>query len=209
MSAEDFVKVSRNSSRFFTRFASDRLFLRHRTAAPSAGPIIRLPVQSASPRSQRAAPLLLQLRPSSVICISTQMRPAWVICVKIPQITKYNLWESSWLSWLLNTAEPKATLLLRSLLSHMSNRVPRAPGGMWPNTPKWKTKAVMTICNINLIGLTVSPGLGAHSNYLWLCFNLIALIAYSKWRPCHLPPLLHRTSNGTSCISHEHSQICK
>lgn len=55
------------------------------------------------------------------------MRPAWVICVKIPQITKYNLWESSWLSRLLNTAEPKAMLFLRTLLSHMDNHIPRAP----------------------------------------------------------------------------------
>lgn len=55
------------------------------------------------------------------------MRPAWVICVTIPQITKYNLWKSSWLCWLLNTAEPKATLLLCTLLSHMDNHIPCAP----------------------------------------------------------------------------------
>lgn len=55
------------------------------------------------------------------------MRPAWVICVKIPQIKKYNVWESALLSLLLNTAEPKATLFLRTLLSHMDNHIHRAP----------------------------------------------------------------------------------
>lgn len=125
--SKDLAKATRNSSRLAARFTIDSLCLRHQTAAPSARPIIRFPVQSASPRSQQAAPRLLQLCPSFIMCISTQMRPAWVICVKIPKITKYNLWESSWLSWLLNTAEPKATLLLRSLLSHMDNHIPQAP----------------------------------------------------------------------------------
>lgn len=55
------------------------------------------------------------------------MRAAWVICVKIPQIKKYNVWESALLSPLLNTAEPKATLSLRTLLSHMDNHIHRAP----------------------------------------------------------------------------------
>lgn len=55
------------------------------------------------------------------------MRAAWVICVKIPQIKKYNVWESGLLSPLLNTAEPKATLSLRPLLSHMDNHIHRAP----------------------------------------------------------------------------------
>lgn len=55
------------------------------------------------------------------------MRPAWVICVKIPQIKKYNVWESALLSLLLNTAEPKATLFLLTLLSHMDNHIHRAP----------------------------------------------------------------------------------
>lgn len=55
------------------------------------------------------------------------MRAAWVICVKIPQIKKYNVWESGLLSLLLNTAEPKATFSLRTLLSHMDNHIYRAP----------------------------------------------------------------------------------
>lgn len=47
-------------------------------------------MRSASLLSQQAAP-----RPPSVMCVSTRMRPAGVPWVKIPQIKKYNGWESS------------------------------------------------------------------------------------------------------------------
>lgn len=58
VSAEDFAKGTRNSSADTARVRIDSLCLRHRIAAPSAGPITWLPVQSASPRSQQAAPRL-------------------------------------------------------------------------------------------------------------------------------------------------------
>lgn len=71
-----FAEGTRNSLCFTMRFAIDRYLLASQNSPPAAGPIIWLPAQSASLRSQRTASHLLQLHPSSIICISTQMRLA-------------------------------------------------------------------------------------------------------------------------------------
>lgn len=131
----------------------------HITAAPYARPMILLPVQSASLLSQWVAPRLLQLHPPSVICTSTRMRPAWVICVKIRQIKKYNVRESGLLSpgYWIQRRQKRCSLC--TLLFLVGNHIHRVTTQWAQASPKWKTKAVMTICNINLIGLTVSQGL--------------------------------------------------
>lgn len=84
-------------------------------------------------------------------------RPATVICVRIRQIKKYNALESAISrSYWTQSLTPRASCsslayCLRWLITSQPLAAPFLP-------PEWKNRAVMTICNINLIGLTVSLG---------------------------------------------------
>lgn len=145
--------------------------------------IILLPVQSgpcASPPTSVSCNYVPPLLPAS----PASAGPARVICVRIGQIKKYNVRESAIRRgyWTQKRGAESHSLLV-GLLFAVGNHIPKPSASPQPLLPpKWKTGAVMTICNINLIGLTVSPGFPPppFPRYLWLYANPIALIAYSR-----------------------------
>lgn len=102
---------------------------------------------------------------------------------EICQIKKYNGGESGPFSVVIEYSGAKSHALFSPIV-FLTNRIqPRERG---PPAGR-ETKAVVTICNINLIGLTLSS---SHRlpDYLCPCFNAIALIAPSEPRPPDPPP---------------------